>query len=88
MFATDWLMCLYTRHLPFNTLLRVWDLFFCYGRTQCMPQKHRVVIRCLHPIRLSFHPSSHPTWSLPHCQGSESASLSQPVCCHDGFSQA
>ncbi|KAJ8269394.1 hypothetical protein COCON_G00120010 [Conger conger] len=31
MFATDWLMCLYTRHLPFNTLLRVWDLFFCYG---------------------------------------------------------
>ncbi|KAG9345581.1 hypothetical protein JZ751_008725 [Albula glossodonta] len=31
MFATDWLMCLYTRHLPFNALLRVWDLFFCYG---------------------------------------------------------
>ncbi|XP_062380358.1 microtubule-associated protein futsch [Sardina pilchardus] len=31
MFATDWLMCLYTRHLPFNTLLRVWDLFFCSG---------------------------------------------------------
>lgn len=31
MFATDWLMCLFTRHLPFNKLLRVWDLFFCYG---------------------------------------------------------
>ncbi|XP_013858601.1 ecotropic viral integration site 5 ortholog [Austrofundulus limnaeus] len=31
MFATDWLMCLFTRHLPFNTLIRVWDLFFCYG---------------------------------------------------------
>ncbi|XP_075902804.1 uncharacterized protein tbc1d10c isoform X2 [Nelusetta ayraudi] len=31
MFATDWLMCLFTRHLPFNMLLRVWDLFFCYG---------------------------------------------------------
>lgn len=31
MFATDWLMCLYSRHLPFNTLLRVWDLFFCNG---------------------------------------------------------
>ncbi|XP_060935117.1 ecotropic viral integration site 5 ortholog [Limanda limanda] len=31
MYATDWLMCLFTRHLPFNTLLRVWDLFFCYG---------------------------------------------------------
>lgn len=32
MFATDWLMCLFTRHLPFNALLRVWDLFFCYGK--------------------------------------------------------
>ncbi|CAJ1058442.1 ecotropic viral integration site 5 ortholog isoform X1 [Xyrichtys novacula] len=31
MYATDWLMCLFTRHLPFNTLLRVWDLFFCFG---------------------------------------------------------
>nr|XP_057919728.1 TBC1 domain family member 10A isoform X2 [Doryrhamphus excisus] len=31
MFATDWLMCLFTRHLPFNALLRVWDLFFCNG---------------------------------------------------------
>ncbi|XP_060905078.1 ecotropic viral integration site 5 ortholog [Labrus mixtus] len=31
MFTTDWLMCLFTRHLPFNTLLRVWDLFFCFG---------------------------------------------------------
>lgn len=34
MFATDWLMCLFTRHLPFNMLLRVWDLFFCYGPCQ------------------------------------------------------
>lgn len=34
MFATDWLMCLFTRHLPFNMLLRVWDLFFCYGLYQ------------------------------------------------------
>ncbi|XP_061756003.1 carabin-like isoform X2 [Nerophis ophidion] len=31
MFATDWLMCLFTRHLPFSALLRVWDLFFCNG---------------------------------------------------------
>uniref|UniRef100_A0A3B3V1A3 TBC1 domain family member 10C n=1 Tax=Poecilia latipinna TaxID=48699 RepID=A0A3B3V1A3_9TELE len=36
MFATDWLMCLFTRHLPFNTLLRVWDLFFCYGVSVCV----------------------------------------------------
>ncbi|XP_077588594.1 carabin isoform X2 [Stigmatopora nigra] len=31
MFATDWLMCLFARQLPFEALLRVWDLFFCNG---------------------------------------------------------
>ncbi|XP_077466027.1 carabin [Stigmatopora argus] len=31
MFATDWLMCLFARQLPFDALLRVWDLFFCNG---------------------------------------------------------
>uniref|UniRef100_A0A3B5KXH1 Rab-GAP TBC domain-containing protein n=1 Tax=Xiphophorus couchianus TaxID=32473 RepID=A0A3B5KXH1_9TELE len=37
MFATDWLMCLFTRHLPFNTLLRVWDLFFLKFSHPCRP---------------------------------------------------
>ncbi|XP_051506136.1 uncharacterized protein LOC127413223 isoform X2 [Myxocyprinus asiaticus] len=45
MFATDWLMCLYSRHLPFNTLLRVWDLFFCYVAVV-------LVRRCLGEVRL------------------------------------
>uniref|UniRef100_W5MNW0 Rab-GAP TBC domain-containing protein n=1 Tax=Lepisosteus oculatus TaxID=7918 RepID=W5MNW0_LEPOC len=31
MYLTDWFMCLYTRNLPFNTLLRVWDIFFSEG---------------------------------------------------------
>ncbi|KAM4621627.1 uncharacterized protein tbc1d10c isoform 2-T2 [Polymixia lowei] len=44
MFATDWLMCLFTRHLPFNTLLRVWDLFFCYG-VQVLFQVAVVLVR-------------------------------------------
>uniref|UniRef100_A0A8C6WP44 TBC1 domain family member 10C n=1 Tax=Neogobius melanostomus TaxID=47308 RepID=A0A8C6WP44_9GOBI len=46
MFATDWLMCLFTRHLPFNTLLRVWDLFFCYGKNiskGLVSLSHRIV---------------------------------------------
>ncbi|XP_047209125.1 ecotropic viral integration site 5 ortholog [Girardinichthys multiradiatus] len=46
MFATDWLMCLFTRHLPFNTLLRVWDLFFCYG-VKVLLQVAVVLVRCV-----------------------------------------
>ncbi|XP_061642686.1 TBC1 domain family member 10B isoform X1 [Phyllopteryx taeniolatus] len=44
MFATDWLMCLFTRHLPFNALLRVWDLFFCNG-VQVLLQVAVVLVR-------------------------------------------
>ncbi|XP_067314046.1 rab GTPase-activating protein eat-17 [Pseudorasbora parva] len=47
MFATDWLMCLYSRHLPFNTLLRVWDLFFCYGVRVLFQVAVVLVRRCL-----------------------------------------
>ncbi|KAL4641713.1 hypothetical protein GN956_G10407 [Arapaima gigas] len=47
MFATGWLMCLYTRHLPFNTLLRVWDLFFCYGVRVLFQVAVVLVRRCL-----------------------------------------
>ena len=49
MFATDWLMCLFIRHLPFNTLLRVWDLFFCYGTSSSKADGHRTKNR-LHQI--------------------------------------
>ncbi|XP_077091900.1 uncharacterized protein tbc1d10c isoform X2 [Siphateles boraxobius] len=47
MFATDWLMCLFSRHLPFNTLLRVWDLFFCYGVRVLFQVAVVLVRRCL-----------------------------------------
>ncbi|XP_051514159.1 uncharacterized protein LOC127417928 [Myxocyprinus asiaticus] len=52
MFATDWLMCLYSRHLPFNTLLRVWDLFFCYGVRVLFQVAVVLVRRCLGQGRL------------------------------------
>ncbi|TRY83943.1 hypothetical protein DNTS_014672 [Danionella cerebrum] len=51
MFATDWLMCLYSRHLPFNTLLRVWDLFFCYGVRVLFQVAVVLVHRCLGEAR-------------------------------------
>ncbi|XP_043113330.1 histone acetyltransferase KAT6B [Puntigrus tetrazona] len=52
MFATDWLMCLYSRHLPFETLLRVWDLFFCYGVRVLFQVAVVLVRRCLGEGRL------------------------------------
>uniref|UniRef100_A0A1I8GDF9 Rab-GAP TBC domain-containing protein n=3 Tax=Macrostomum lignano TaxID=282301 RepID=A0A1I8GDF9_9PLAT len=30
-FMVDWFMCLYVRTLPWPTLLRVWDVYFCEG---------------------------------------------------------
>ncbi|CAG0914891.1 unnamed protein product [Notodromas monacha] len=32
LFMTDWFMCIFTRNLPWETVLRVWDMFFCEGR--------------------------------------------------------
>ncbi|XP_059378062.1 uncharacterized protein LOC132113981 [Carassius carassius] len=52
MFATDWLMCLYSRHLPFDTLLRVWDLFFCCGVRVLFQVAVVLVRRCLGEGRL------------------------------------
>uniref|UniRef100_A0A8C1GKR2 TBC1 domain family, member 10C n=1 Tax=Cyprinus carpio TaxID=7962 RepID=A0A8C1GKR2_CYPCA len=52
MFATDWLMCLYSRHLPFDTLLRVWDLFFYYGVRVLFQVAVVLVRRCLGEGRL------------------------------------
>ncbi|EDO39400.1 predicted protein [Nematostella vectensis] len=31
MYMTEWYMCLLARNLPFATVLRVWDMFFCEG---------------------------------------------------------
>jgi len=31
MFMTEWFMCVYTRSLPWTTVLRIWDQFLCEG---------------------------------------------------------
>ena len=31
----EWFMCIYTRTLPWSSVLRVWDMFFCEGISNC-----------------------------------------------------
>ncbi|XP_064647156.1 TBC1 domain family member 10B-like [Lineus longissimus] len=31
LYMTEWFMCVYTRTLPWSTVLRVWDMFLCEG---------------------------------------------------------
>ena len=31
LYMTEWFMCIYARTLPWCTILRVWDMFFCEG---------------------------------------------------------
>ena len=32
-YMTEWFLCLYVRTLPWCTVLRIWDMFFCEGLT-------------------------------------------------------
>lgn len=31
MYIVEWMVCIYSRCLPFDTVLRIWDIFFCAG---------------------------------------------------------
>ncbi len=31
LYMTEWFMCIFARSLPWCTVLRVWDMFFCEG---------------------------------------------------------
>ena len=37
LYMTEWFMCVFSRTLPWSCVLRVWDMFFCEGKThtQC-----------------------------------------------------
>lgn len=57
MYMTEWFMCLLARNLPFATVLRVWDMFFCEGI--------KVLFRTtLTMMKLALTPRE-----LAHCQG-------------------
>lgn len=45
MFLPGWIFPMYVRTLPWATLVRVWDMFFCYGRTFLL--RTAVAIICL-----------------------------------------
>lgn len=33
LYMTEWFMCAFSRTLPWSSILRVWDMFFCEGRS-------------------------------------------------------
>lgn len=35
LYMTEWFMCAFARTLPWSSVLRVWDMFFCEGIGQC-----------------------------------------------------
>lgn len=47
LYMTEWFMCAFTRTLPWSSVLRVWDMFFCEG-TGLGSRKHS----CLQPSPL------------------------------------
>lgn len=34
LYMTEWFMCIFSRTLPWASVLRVWDIFFCEGTIQ------------------------------------------------------
>ena len=32
LYCTEWLMCIFSRTLPWPCMLRLWDMFFCEGK--------------------------------------------------------
>lgn len=34
LYMTEWFMCIFSRTLPWASVLRVWDMFFCEGTIQ------------------------------------------------------
>lgn len=57
MYMTEWFMCLLARNLPFATVLRVWDMFFCEG------------IKVLFRTTLAMMKVALTPKDLPRCQG-------------------
>lgn len=45
LYMTEWFMCAFARTLPWSSVLRVWDMFFCEGDPSgrpgylCLPQR-------------------------------------------------
>lgn len=40
LYMTEWFMCIFSRTLPWASVLRVWDMFFCEGTIQIHMSRH------------------------------------------------
>lgn len=47
MYCTEWFLCAFTRTLPWDTLLRVWDVFLCEGVKVLFKTALVILIGCL-----------------------------------------
>ncbi|KAL3270939.1 hypothetical protein HHI36_021444 [Cryptolaemus montrouzieri] len=47
MYCTEWFLCAFTRTLPWDTLLRVWDVFLCGGVKILFKTALVIIIGCL-----------------------------------------
>ncbi|KAM4649169.1 TBC1 domain family member 10A isoform 5-T6 [Amazona ochrocephala] len=77
LYMTEWFMCAFSRTLPWSSVLRVWDMFFCEGRSSS-------------PTILLLVPGEHmdSTWA---CSWSSAAAaclcLAHGTCCRAGLGQ-
>lgn len=46
-YCTEWFLCAFTRTLPWDTLLRVWDIFLCEGVKVLFKTSLVILIGCL-----------------------------------------
>lgn len=49
LYMTEWFMCAFSRTLPWSSVLRVWDMFFCEGRSS-PPSSSFTRGDCLQPL--------------------------------------
>lgn len=47
LYCTEWFLCVFTRTLPWDTLLRIWDVFLCEGVKILFKTALVIIIGCL-----------------------------------------
>lgn len=46
-YCTEWFLCAFTRTLPWDSLLRIWDIFLCEGVKVLFKTSLVILIGCL-----------------------------------------
>lgn len=72
LYMTEWFMCAFSRTLPWSSVLRVWDMFFCEGRSSP-------------PSSSSWGDRLQPLWRMDGTRGcSRSAAVAACLCLAHG----